>query len=151
MSHRPVSTHTMKSNTTTVLRELVFSSIRAMETYDDTIARLREYFANQTDAKVRAALLPVVGEYYNVPTSATGFVKPTAENKIEKSKWEAARKRLTRLVDAICCVSVSKDLTPAQRSAAQVAAAVKAVGKLTPAQKRKVLDSLASELGLKVK
>lgn len=140
------------------ITDLVASAIRADDDYNAAIVRLQQEFANKTDVFVRATLLPIVGAHYGLTVGKTkagptagqlGFILGDNPSDDLKTKRALAQQKLGRLVNSIC--NVSPERTPAQIKAANLANAMKAIGKLTDAQKKNLVSLVASELGLTVK
>jgi hypothetical protein len=145
----------MNNNT---IKDLAITAINSSDSYAKAIAGLQEQFAGQDEHLVRATLLPIVAAHYGVATGVAksgptagklAFIAKDKENKEEKTRVNTASQKLLRLVNAIC--SEAPELTAAQKKAANLAAAMKAVGKLTPTQQENLVRLIASELGLKVK
>lgn len=143
---------------TNAIKDLAITAIKSSDEYAKAITGLQHQFAGQDEHFVRVTLLPIVATHYNVATGVAksgptagklSFIVKDKENKEERTLMNTASQKLLRLVNAIC--SESPELTAAQKKAANLAAAMKAIAKLTPGQQANLVRLVATELGLTVK
>jgi argonaute-like protein implicated in RNA metabolism and viral defense len=108
----------------------VIKALNAASTYGDAIAALRVDLAGAERDEVRTTLLPLIAKHYKVEV---------VEGKLsaESDKYEAAKKALQRMVAAIC-----EGQSSAKKEVDLVAAAVRAFGKLSAAQRKKFMAAI---------
>ena len=120
-------------------RAIVHQALKAAHTYGEKVAELRKLYRRKSPDAIRAALLPDVASFpkYGVRlVPGEGKAEGTMVLDSEHPKYEACRKALGRLVSDIVGEKSGKaevDL---------VAQALRLIGKMTAAQKRKVLAAL---------
>ncbi len=120
-------------------RSIVHAALKAAHTYGEKVAQLRKLYRRKSPEAIRAALLADVASYpkYRVPlVPGAGKAEGTMVLDSEHANYEACRKALGRLVKDILGEGSAKTEVDL------VAQALRLIGKMTPAQKRKVAAAL---------
>lgn len=122
------------------MKAIVHKALDAALSYGEQVAKLQKLCKRNTPAQVRAKLLPLVANYrkYKVPlVKGAGKAEGTRVLNSEHPNYEACRKALSRLVADVTGTRSDKSETPDI-----VAQALRLIGKMTAAQRRKVRAAL---------
>jgi hypothetical protein len=122
------------------MKAIVHKALDAALSYGEQVAKLQKLCKRNTPAQVRAKLLPLVANYrkYKVRlVPGAGKAEGTLVLDSEHPNYEACRKALNRLVGDVTGTSSGKAETPDI-----VAQALRLIGKMTAAQRRKVRAAL---------
>jgi hypothetical protein len=121
-------------------KAIVHAALSAAHTYGEKVAALRKLYRRKSPEFIRAALLPDVASFskYRVTlVPGAGKAEGTMVLDSEHANYEACRKALGRLVSDIVGEVHSKIEAPDL-----VAQALRLIGKMTAAQRRKVRAAL---------
>ena len=122
------------------MKAIVHKALDAALSYGEQVAKLQKLCKRNTPAQVRAKLLPLVANYrkYRVPlVDGAGKAEGTLVLDSEHPNYESCRKALSRLVGDVTGTGSAKTEAPDI-----VAQALRLIGKMTAAQKRKVRAAL---------